>query len=103
MAQERKTTGRQPFKNRGERKPKFIPRRKVCAFCVNKDQVIDYKDPVKLRRFISDNGKIERRHRTGTCARHQRTLALAIKRARFIALLPHTVAHIRKAAGIVAQ
>lgn len=100
MAQERKTTGRQPFKNRGERKPKFIPRRRVCAFCVNKDQVIDYKEPSKLRRYVSDNGKIERRHRTGTCARHQRTLAAAIKRARFIALLPHTAAQIRKTGGI---
>jgi len=72
-------------------------RRKVCAFCVDKIDVIDYKDPVKLRRFISERGKIEPRRKTGTCARHQRRLTLSIKRARHLALLPYTADHIRSA------
>ncbi len=74
---------------------RFGARRKVCAFCVDKIDVIDYKDPVKLRRFISERGKIEPRRKTGTCARHQRRLTLSIKRARHLALLPYTADHIR--------
>ncbi len=74
---------------------RFGGRRKVCAFCVDKIDIIDYKDPVKLRRYISDRGKIEPRRKTGTCARHQRRLTLAIKRARHLALLPYTADHIR--------
>jgi small subunit ribosomal protein S18 len=68
-------------------------RRKVCAFCVDKIDHIDYKEPHKLRRFLSERGKIEPRRKTGTCARHQRKLTLAIKRARHIALLPYTADH----------
>lgn len=68
-------------------------RRKVCAFCVDKIDVIDYKEPGKLRRYVSERGKIEPRRKTGTCARHQRKLTLAIKRARQIALLPYTADH----------
>ena len=63
-------------------------RRRFCAFCVDKIEEIDYKDVNTLRRFISDQGHIDSRRRTGTCARHQRHLALAIKRARHLALLP---------------
>lgn len=74
---------------------RFGSRRKVCAFCVDKIDVIDYKDPVKLRRYISDRGKIEPRRKTGTCARHQRRLTLSIKRARHLALLPYTADHMR--------
>ena len=74
--------------------------RKVCAFCANKQNVIDYKDVGKLRGFISDRGRISSRRRTGTCARHQRTLATAIKRARHLALLPYAPAHIRITGGI---
>jgi small subunit ribosomal protein S18 len=68
-------------------------RRKVCAFCVDKIEIIDYKEPHKLRRYVSERGKIEPRRKTGTCARHQRRLTLAIKRARHIALLPYTADH----------
>jgi small subunit ribosomal protein S18 len=68
-------------------------RRKVCAFCVDKIDIIDYKEPGKLRRYVSERGKIEPRRKTGTCARHQRKLTLAIKRARQIALLPYTADH----------
>ncbi len=63
-------------------------RRKVCSFCVDKVENLDYKDVAKLRRFISERGKILPRRVTGTCARHQRELTVAIKRARHIALLP---------------
>ena len=63
-------------------------RRKVCAFCVDKAQYIDYKDVAKLRRFLSERSKILPRRTTGTCAMHQRQLTEAIKRARQIALLP---------------
>ena len=63
-------------------------RKKVCAFCVDKVESIDYKDDAKLRRFISERAKILPRRVTGTCARHQRELTVAIKRARHLALLP---------------
>ena len=69
-------------------------RRRVCSFCVDKAESIDYKDPSKLRRYVSDRGKIEPRRKTGTCARHQRMLTTALKRARHVALLPFTAQHI---------
>ena len=64
-------------------------RKKVCAFCVDKIHDIDYKDVPRLRRYLSDRGKIVPRRVTGTCAEHQRQLTTAIKRARHIALLPY--------------
>ena len=64
-------------------------RRKVCSFCVDKIDTIDYKDVARLRRFMSGRAKILPRRVTGTCARHQRELTVAIKRARHIALLPY--------------
>ena len=64
-------------------------RKKVCAFCVDKIQDIDYKDVPRLRRYLSDRGKIVPRRVTGTCARHQRQLTTAIKRARHLAFLPY--------------
>jgi small subunit ribosomal protein S18 len=81
---------------------KFQPQRKFCAFCADKAEGVDYKDSVKLRRYISDRGKIEPRRRTGTCAKHQRALALAIKKARHLALLPYTAGHIRRAGAPIA-
>jgi len=88
-------------RGRGQRprrtgKRRFIPRRKVCAFCKEKVDVIDYKRPDLLRRFLSDRGKIKPRRRTGTCAKHQRRLAVAIKRARHLALLPYVAEHLRR-------
>lgn len=65
-------------------------RRKVCGFCVDKIDYIDYKSANRLRRFVSERGKILPRRTTGTCASHQRILTHAIKRAREIALLPFT-------------
>ncbi len=63
-------------------------RKKVCMFCVDKVEHIDYKDTAKLRRYISERGKIVPRRISGNCAKHQRQLTIAIKRARQIALLP---------------
>jgi small subunit ribosomal protein S18 len=74
---------------------KFTPRRKVCAFCVDKIKIVDYKDLSRLRRFLSERGKIEPRRKTGTCAAHQRSLNVALKNARLLALLPFTAEHIR--------
>jgi small subunit ribosomal protein S18 len=91
-----KAKSRKPQVRTG-RRPRYIPRRKVCQFCSEHTEMIDYKDPLKLNRYISDRGKIESRHKTGTCAKHQRTLAVAIKRARHLALLPYVPAHIHKA------
>ena len=66
------------------------PRKKVCSFCVDKVEHIDYKDAGKLRRFITERGKILPRRISGNCAKHQQQVTLAIKRARNIALLPFT-------------
>ena len=66
------------------------PRKKVCSFCVDKVEQIDYKDVAKLRRYITERGKILPRRISGNCAKHQRQVTVAIKRARNIALLPFT-------------
>lgn len=66
------------------------PRRKVCQFCVDKIEHIDYKDLPRLRRFVTERGKILPRRMSGNCAKHQRQLSIAIKRARHVALLPYT-------------
>ena len=71
--------------------PKNRKRRKVCQFCVDKATFIDYKDTAKLRRYLSERGKILPRRTTGTCAMHQRELTEAIKRSRQIALLPYVL------------
>ena len=89
--------------DRGEGRPRYAPRRRVCSFCVEKSAVIDYKEPGVLRRYISDRCKIEPRRRTGTCARHQRVLAEAIKRARHLALLPFTSEHSRLTGALGAR
>ncbi len=71
-------------------------RRKVCQFCHDNVREIDYKDAARfMKRYISDRGKIEPRRKTGTCAKHQRNLSVALKQARFMALLPYTAEHIR--------
>ena len=76
-----------PMKRRGMRKKK-----KVCAFCADKDyKGIDYKDVNKLKRYVSERGKILPRRITGNCAKHQRALTVAVKRSRHIALMPYTV------------
>lgn len=65
-------------------------RRKVCSFCVDKVEKIDYKDTAKLRKYVSERAKILPRRATGTCAKHQRELTTAIKRARHVAIMPYT-------------
>jgi small subunit ribosomal protein S18 len=74
-------------------------RRRACVMCVDKMAFIDYKDFSFLRRFLSDRGRIESRRKSGTCAKHQRALAQAIKRARHLALLPYTAEHVRTGVG----
>lgn len=69
---------------------RYYTRPRVCQFCTDHNLVIDYKQHEILRRFVSEDGKIRPRRQTGTCARHQRQLARAIKRARHLALLPFT-------------
>ncbi len=79
-------------KARKARKGMF-QRRKVCRFCADKKLVLSYKEPKSLRLFISETGKVTPRRISGTCAKHQRALAVAIKRARQIALLPIAAGH----------
>lgn len=73
------------------RRPNIRRRKKVCIFCGEKAQKIDYKDVNTLKRYISERGKILPRRITGTCAKHQRAITTAIKRARHIALMPYSV------------
>jgi small subunit ribosomal protein S18 len=68
--------------------PKEVVRKKACNFCVDGTKVIDYKQADMLHRYVNEYGRIRPRRQTGTCARHQRALAQAVKRARHIALLP---------------
>jgi small subunit ribosomal protein S18 len=79
------------------RRRRFIGRAKVCLFCTDSTAKINYKEHDLLRRFLTDRAKIRPRRQTGTCAKHQRALAQAIKRARHLALLPFTGEHIRQA------
>ena len=79
---------------------KYVPTRKVCTFCSDKINYIDYKDPIKLRQYISERGRIDPRRKTGTCAKHQRAIAVAIKRARHLALIPYISAHVNKTGGV---
>ena len=75
-----------PMKRRGGRR-----RKKVCVFCGENNGVIDYKNVAMLKKYVSERGKILPRRITGTCAKHQRAMTVAIKRARHIALMPYTV------------
>ena len=82
----------------GGRRPssRYRPRRRrVCAFCADKSKIIDWKKSDDIRRYVGHNGSILPRRRNGLCARHQRSMAVAIKRARHLALLPYTSEHLR--------
>jgi len=80
-----------------ERKTRrFGRRRRVCIMCADHIKVVDYKNVGFLRRFISDRARIETRRKSSACAKHQRAIARAIKRARHLALLPYTAEHIRE-------
>ena len=78
----------------GGRRGGFRPR--GCEFCIGKINVLDYKDLDRLRRYVGDRAKMEPRRKVGTCAKHQRMVAQAVKRARYIALLPYTAEHMRQ-------
>lgn len=95
-------TQRDGTRTRGERTRRFVFKPKVCPFCVDKLE-IDYKNVSRLRRYVSERGRIETRRRTGVCAKHQRRLAVAIKRARYLALLPYTPDHIRDTSRVEAK
>jgi small subunit ribosomal protein S18 len=73
---------------RGGNRRGFTPRPKICQFCSDKEAVINYKDVDLMRRYVMEDGKIRPRRQTGTCAKHQRAIAAAVKKARFVALLP---------------
>lgn len=83
--------GRPVIRMLGKAPGRSMSRRKVCRFCLDEASVLDYKNPQLLRSFITDRGKITPRRVTGNCAKHQRALAVAIRRARMIALLPFAV------------
>ena len=85
MAYNRDGKSDSPMKRRGGRR-----RKKVCVFCGKENNEIDYKDVAKLRKYVSERGKILPRRITGTCAKHQRAVTGAIKRARHLALMPYT-------------
>ena len=76
------------YRSREKTQTTYVPR-KGCRFCIDKDLKIDYKDVKGLQKFISSYGRIESRKRTGNCVKHQRKVALAVKRARILALLPY--------------
>jgi small subunit ribosomal protein S18 len=83
-----------PTKPRARRGPRRFRRRKICRFCAEKDLKIDYKDAKILRFFASERGKIIPRRISGACAKHQRALTQAIKRARHLALMPYTTRNV---------
>ena len=90
MAYEAKPRDRDAAGEGDRRPPQRRRRRKVCSFCVEHIDYIDYKDTARLNKYISERAKILPRRMTGTCAKHQRLLTTAIKRARHVALLPYT-------------
>ncbi|MBK8986056.1 MAG: 30S ribosomal protein S18 [Chloroflexi bacterium] len=75
----------------GQNRKRFVQRKRVCEFCVQGGDFIDYKDAENLRRYVTEFGRMRPRRQTGTCAKHQRGLAVAVKRARHLALLPFAV------------
>jgi len=96
-AQSTERTERRSFQAQDDSRPRGRGRfrRRVCTFCKDKIPGADYKDFNFLRRFVSDRGRIESRRKSGACAKHQRSVARAIKRARHLALIPYTADHIR--------
>lgn len=86
----------EPARSYAPARGRFVRRSRACAFCLEKVRAIDYKDIGTLRQYLTERGKIKSRRKTGTCAKHQRTLAVAIKRARHVALLPFTAEHMRR-------
>ena len=91
MADKKQNNKRNNRNNDEDFNPKFRKvRKKVCALCANKDLVLDYKNADQLKKFVNEKGKILPRRATGACAKHQRDITLAVKRARHIAILPYS-------------
>ena len=91
MADKKQNKRRNNRNNDEDYNPKFRKaRKKVCALCANKDLVLDYKNADQLKKFVNEKGKILPRRATGACAKHQRDITLAVKRARHIAILPYS-------------
>lgn len=91
MADKKQNNRRNNRNNDEDYNPKFRKaRKKVCALCANKDLVLDYKNAEQLKKFVNEKGKILPRRATGACAKHQRDITLAVKRARHIAVLPYS-------------
>ena len=106
---QRQSGGRPPYRGGGQGgyrprrgRPRYYARRKICSFCVDKVKHIDYKDVNRLRRFTSDRYKMEARRKTGVCSKHQRALSRAIKRARYLALIPFSPDHKMPGGGYAA-
>ena len=94
--QRRPTALARPARTRsGQSGGEWAGRRRVCIMCADHIRVVDYKNVSFLRRFVSERGRIETRRKTSACAKHQRALASAIKRARHLALIPYTAGHVR--------
>jgi small subunit ribosomal protein S18 len=93
-------TSSRPARPRRPGRGRYVPKRKICFFCRDKVKYIDYKEPSALRPYISYRGKIAPRRKSGNCAKHQRALATAIKRARHLALLPFVAEHVRQTGGV---
>ena len=90
MADKKQNNRRNNRNNDEDFNPKFRKmRKKVCALCANKDLVLDYKNADQMKKYVNEKGKILPRRATGACAKHQRDITLAIKRARHIAILPY--------------
>ena len=91
MADKKQNNRRNNRNNDEDFNPKFRKvRKKVCALCANKDLILDYKNADQLKKFVNEKGKILPRRATGACAKHQRDITQAVKRARHIAILPYT-------------
>lgn len=91
MADNKKNKKNNRNNNQEDYNPKFRKmRKKVCPLCADKNLILDYKNADQLKKFINDKGKILPRRATGACAKHQRDITLAVKRARQIAVLPYT-------------
>ncbi|MFR8104165.1 MAG: 30S ribosomal protein S18 [Clostridia bacterium] len=91
MAERKPNNNKNSRRNDDDYNPRFRKmRKKVCPLCADKELVLDYKNPEQLKKFINDKGKILPRRATGACAKHQRDITLAVKRARHIAVLPYT-------------
>ena len=90
MADKKNNRRNKKYNNDDDFNPKFKKRKKVCPLCKDKNLVLDYKNPEQLKKFINEKGKILPRRTTGACAKHQRDITIAVKRARHIAVLPYT-------------